>query len=62
MKEHFVTLFNSKFLPQGISLFFSMEKHIKYFNLWILCLDIDTYNTLLKLKLNSVTPLLLSDF
>lgn len=62
MKEHYVTLFNSKFLPQGISLLLSMEKHIENFNLWILCLDIECYNLLCKLNNKAVTPLLLSDF
>jgi hypothetical protein len=62
MKEHFVTLFNNKFLPQGLSLYASMVNNIEYFNLWVICLDSDTYEILDKLKLNSLTPLRLADF
>lgn len=62
MKEHFVTLFNSKYLPQGISLYRSMEKNINDFNLWIFCLDDEAYNILKKLNFNFLTPLLLSNF
>jgi hypothetical protein len=62
MREHFVTLFNSKFLPQGVSLYSSMEEHIENFNLWVLCLDIDCFNLLKKLNFKNLTPVLLSDF
>lgn len=35
--EHFVTLFDSKFLPQGLELHKSMERHVPDFVLWIIC-------------------------
>ncbi|HAO68133.1 MAG TPA: glycosyl transferase, partial [Verrucomicrobiales bacterium] len=41
--EHYVTLFNSLFLPQGLALYQSMVKKVQDFNLWILCVDEETY-------------------
>ena len=52
--EHYVTLFDSLFLPQGISLHMSMERHIQNYTLWILCVDDDTYDVLTKLHLKNV--------
>ena len=60
--EHFVTLFNSLFLPQGLALHRSMERHIKDYVLWILCVDDETHEVLNKLSLNNVLLLKLSDF
>lgn len=59
--EHYVTLFNSLFLPQGLSLHRSMERHIKDYVLWILCVDDETHEVLNKLSLNNVRLLKLSD-
>ena len=39
MSEHFVTLFDHKFLPQGLALHSSLVEHCEDFVLWILCLD-----------------------
>ena len=52
--EHYVTLFNSLFLPQGLALHMSMERHIKQYVLWILCVDDVTYEFLDKLQLPNV--------
>ena len=37
--EHFVTLFDSHYLPQGLSLYRSLELHGQPFRLWIVALD-----------------------
>lgn len=37
--EHFVTLFDSKFLPMGMCLHASLMEHGQPFHLWILCMD-----------------------
>jgi hypothetical protein len=37
--EHFVTLFDSHYVPQGLSLYKSLEAHGKPFRLWIVALD-----------------------
>jgi len=52
--EHYVTLFNSLFLPQGLALHMSMERHIKQYVLWILCVDDIAYEVLDKLQLPNV--------
>jgi hypothetical protein len=37
--EHYVTLFNRSFLPQGLALHESLERHAGDYTLWVLCLD-----------------------
>ncbi len=37
--EHFVTLFDSSFLPQGLALYDSLAKHGEQFVLWVVCID-----------------------
>jgi len=59
--EHFVTLFNSLFLPQGLALHMSMERHIREYVLWILCVDDETYEVLGRLDLPNVRRLKLRD-
>ena len=59
--ENFVTLFNSVFLPQGICLHKSMERHLSDYQLWILCVDDESYSILEKMNLPNVRILKLSD-
>jgi len=59
--EHFVTLFDSLFLPQGLSLHASMQRHVKNYALWILCVDDKTCAVLNELQLPNVNLLRLSD-
>ena len=58
--EHFVTLLDSLFLPQGLALHMSMERHVKAYSLWVLCVDDETHEVLKKLKLPNVRLLKLS--
>lgn len=58
--EHYVTLFDSLFLPQGLALHMSMERHVKDYTLWILCVDDIAYEVLTKLNLPNVRLLQLS--
>ncbi len=58
--EHFVTLFDSLFLPQGLALHLSMERHVKDYLLWILCVDDEAHDVLTKLQLPNVRLLRLS--
>lgn len=58
--EHFVTLFDSLFLPQGLALHASMQRHIKHYSLWVLCVDDDVHQVLQKLVLPNVRLLQLS--
>lgn len=58
--EHFVTLFDSLFLPQGLALHMSMERHVGKYTLWILCMDDEVHEVLFKLNLPNVRLLQLS--
>lgn len=58
--EHYVTLFDSLFLPQGLALHTSMERHIRNYSLWILCVDDKTYEVLTILNLSNIRLLQLS--
>ena len=58
--EHFVTLFDSLFLPQGLALHRSMERHVKAYTLWILCVDDEAFEVLGRLRLPNVKLLQLS--
>jgi hypothetical protein len=60
-KENFVTLFDSLYLPQAIALHNSMQKHIKDYLLWMLCVDEISYLTLSHLKLPNTMLLNLSE-
>ncbi len=59
--EHYVTLFDSLFLPQGLALHMSMERHVKDYTLWILCVDNEAHDLLTKLHLPNVNLLQLSN-
>ena len=61
MTEHYVTVFDSKFLPQGISLYLSLEKYSSDFKLWVICIDRKCYEVILKLNLDYIIPLKLED-
>jgi len=61
LMENYVTLFDSLYLPQGIALHRSMERHVKSFSLWILCMDEQTYAILKDLRLSNVKLLYISD-
>ena len=58
--EHYVTLFDSLFLPQGLALHISMERHVDNYTLWILCVDDEVHDSLSKLNLPNVRLLQLS--
>ena len=59
--EHYVTLFDSIFLPQGLALHMSMERHAGAYTLWILCMDEAAYDALQRLNLPNVRLLALAD-
>ena len=59
--EHFVTLFDSAFLPQGLALHESLLQHCDCFTLWILCLDSGVERKLTHLNLANVRLLSLEN-
>jgi len=58
--EHFVTLFDLLFLPQGLALHRSVERHAGNYTLWILCMDDEVHEILSLMKLPNVQLLQLS--
>jgi len=58
--EHYVTLFDSLFLPQGLALHISMQRHLNNYTLWVLCVDDDVHDILTRLNLPNVRLLKLS--
>lgn len=59
--EHFITLFDSLFLPQGLALHRSMQRHLNDFTLWVLCMDERAFELLTQLDLANVKLLRLAD-
>ena len=53
--EHYVTLFDSKFLPMGMALHASLMTHAQPFHLWILCMDRLVEDQLEQLSLPNLT-------
>ena len=59
--EHYVTLFDSLFLPQGLALHQSLERHAGRYRLWVLCMDVAAFEALLKLNLPNVALIPLAE-
>jgi hypothetical protein len=55
--EHFVTLFDSTFLPNGVALHKSLTRHAGDFHLWVICMDETTERAITALKLEHVSLL-----
>jgi len=53
--EHFVTLFDSNFLPMGMTLHGSLMGHCRLFHLWIICMDEQVEAQLNRIALPHVT-------
>lgn len=53
--EHFVTLFDSHYLPQGLCLYRSLEQHGQPFRLWIVAMDEACAAALEKMQLGHAT-------
>jgi hypothetical protein len=52
--EHYVTLFDSAFLPQGLALHSSMRRNAGEFTLWILCMDDEVKTKLDSLEISTI--------
>src|SRR6185437_4970964 len=52
--EHYVTLFDRKFLPQGLALHRSLLRHAAPFTLWVVCMDEHTKRMLDALSAEAV--------
>jgi hypothetical protein len=54
--EHYVTIFDGLFLPQGLALHRSLQRHGGEFTLWVLCVDATAFDVLTKLALPDLRP------
>jgi hypothetical protein len=52
--EHYVTLFDSHFLPSGLCLHDSLMKHASSFTLWVVCMDKEVERQLISLNLSNI--------
>lgn len=60
--EHFVTLFNLSWAPQGLALHASLQRQMRVpFTLWIVCVDRRTFEVLGQLGIPHIRLLLLDD-
>lgn len=59
--EHFVTLFDARFLPQGLALHASLERHAGPYVLWVLCMDDAAHEALGRLQLPNVRTIRLAE-
>lgn len=52
--EHYVTLFDRNFVPQGLALHESLQRHSGPFTLWVLCIDEVTRDVLEQLNCSNL--------
>lgn len=60
--ENFITILDSRFLPQGIALYKSMLRNMGDFRLWVVCVDEEAYSILSKLEFENIKPLSPKDY
>ena len=61
MTEHYVTLFDATFLPQGLALHRSLERHAGDYALWVVAMDTEVERILAALDLPNVHVIALAD-
>lgn len=59
--EHYCTLFDSRFLPQGLALYRSLSRHAGCFTLWVLCMDEEVHTSLRRLALPNLRAIPLAE-
>ncbi|WP_373974368.1 glycosyl transferase [Chitinibacter sp. SCUT-21] len=58
--RNYVTLFDKNYLPQGLTLYYSLAKHSKNFTLWVICIDQITFDFISFKSRPDLRPILLS--
>lgn len=59
---YFCTYFDRHYLPRGMALYQSLQDHCSSFQLWVLCMDRESYKVLSRLCLSNVRLIALEDF
>jgi len=62
VSHQFCTYFDSAYLPQGLALYESLQRHCPSFNLWILCLDDLCHSLLRQMELPDTQLVRLEEF
>ena len=61
VREHYATLFDNLFLPQGLALHSSLERYAGDYCLWVLCMDSTAFDVLKEFNLPNVELMRLED-
>src|SRR3954447_1256712 len=61
-KRVYCTYFDHNYLSRGLALYHSMQRHAPGSRLWVLCLSVACYETLIALDLPHLVPVRLADF
>src|SRR6202043_3992881 len=62
LNRAYCTYFDHNYLPRGLALYHSLQRHSQGSRLWVLCLSEACYRTLVALELPNLVPHRLADF
>lgn len=62
MIRYFCTYFDGNYLPRGLALYRSLQRHCPSFQLWVLCMDRTCYDVLVRLALPGLHVIALEDY
>jgi hypothetical protein len=59
--QHYCTYFDHRYLPRGLALYASMQRHCRPFKLWALCLSDEAHEFLIAAALPGLVPVSLAE-